>query len=79
MFDELDTVVLKSDMKKYGLKKGDTGAVVQIYKDGKTAEVEFVKADGKTIAVLTLSMDNIRKLAKNEMLHARELTSAYPI
>lgn len=79
MFDELDTVVLKSDIKKNGLKKGDMGTVIHVYKSGETNEVEFVRADGKTVAVLTLSSDEIRKLAKNEMLHARELTTSSPL
>jgi len=54
MVQELDTVVLTHDVSEYGLKKGDVGAVVHCYKDGFTFEVEFVTADGKTIAVLTL-------------------------
>lgn len=79
MFDELETVVLKSDIKRYDLKKGDLGTVVHVYKDGKSVEVEFVRADGKTMAVITLTSEDIRKLAKNEMLHARELTATFPV
>lgn len=77
MFEELETVVLKSNIKKYHLKKGDMGTVVHVYKDGDAAEVEFVKTDGKTIALLTLTSDEIRKIARNEMLHARELATTY--
>lgn len=79
MFDELETVVLKSDIKRYHLKKGDMGAIVYVYKDSNAAEVEFVKADGKTVALLTLTSDDIRKTARNEILHARELTASYSI
>ena len=77
--NELDTVVLTHDIKDYGLKEGDMGAVVQIYGDGKAFEVEFVTADGKTIALLTLEPSDIRKVARNEILHAREINATYAI
>jgi len=35
MFEELNTVVLKSDIKEYGLKKGDVGTVVHVYDNDK--------------------------------------------
>ena len=54
MIRELDTVVLAKDLRIYGLKRGDVGAVVHCYADGKAFEVEFVTGDGKTIAVLRL-------------------------
>lgn len=70
MFKELDSVVLNNNLKEYGLKKGDVGAVVFVYKNGKAIEVEFVTAN-KTVAVLTLTPKDIRLMAKNEILHAR--------
>jgi len=52
-FKTFDTVVLNRDMPEFGLKKGDLGAVVQVYKpDG--LEVEFVTASGKTEALARL-------------------------
>ena len=72
---ELDTVVLNHDIKDNGLKKGDMGAVVQVYEDGKAYEVEFVIAAGQTIALLTLTSADIRQMAKNEMLHARPVVA----
>lgn len=77
--NELDTVVLTHDIEDHGLKTGDMGAVVQIYDKGSAFEVEFVTADGKTIALLTLKPSDIRKVAKNEILHAREITANYSI
>lgn len=71
MFEELDAVVLKSDIEKYGLKKGDIGTVVHIYDEGKALEVEFMAATGKTVAVLTLAPDDIRTMVRNEILHVR--------
>ena len=73
MVQELDTVVLKHDISEYGLEQGDVGAVVHCYKDGFTFEVEFVTADGKTIAVLTLNQSDIRPISGREVLHTREL------
>lgn len=76
MFEELDTVVLKSDIKKYGLKKDDIGTVVHIYENGKALEVEFIAAAGKTIAVVTLTPDDIRTMVRNEILHVRDFAPA---
>lgn len=77
--NELDTVVLNHDLKGRGLKKGDMGAVVQVYDDGEAFEVEFVTASGKTVALLTLNPSDIRKVAKNEIIHAREINDAYAV
>lgn len=76
MFLELDTVVLTHDIKKHGLKEGDIGAVVNVYSDGKAAEVEFVTATGKTVALVTLNLSDVRQAKKNDLLHVRELASA---
>ena len=76
---ELDTVVLTHDIKDYGLKEGDMGAIVQVYKEGQAFEVEFVTAAGKTIALLTLKPSDISEVGKNAILHARELNFSYSI
>lgn len=75
MFDELDTVVLARDIEKYGLKRGDIGAVVHVYNDDKGVEVEFVTAKGKTVALVTLTPSDIRPMARNEILHVRGLAT----
>lgn len=79
MFEELESVVLNHDIKEYNLRKGDLGTVVHIYNKDKALEVEFIKADGKTITVLTLTPNDIRAIAKNEVLHVRDFSSAYSI
>ncbi len=76
---ELDTIVLTHDIEDYGLKKGDMGAIVQVYKEGEAFEVEFVTAEGKTVALLTLKPTDIRKVGKNTILQARDLTFSYSI
>ena len=76
MIHELDTVVLRRDHVQYRLRKGDIGAVVHCYPEAQTYEVEFVTADGRTVALATLGADNIRLMDENEILHARAVTSA---
>jgi hypothetical protein len=73
MIRELDTVVLTHDIEELGLKRGDVGAVVHKYQDGQTFEVEFVSAEGQTVALLTLSLADIRPMGGREILHARQL------
>jgi len=75
MINELATVVLKHDIAEHRLKSGDIGAVVHCYDDKAHFEVEFVAADGKTVAVLTLTEKDIRPTAGSEILHVRQLAS----
>lgn len=76
MIRELDTVVLTHDIAEHGLKRGDVGAVVHCYANGVAWEVEFVAAEGTTVAVLTLRAADIRPMGSREILHVRELASA---
>ncbi len=75
MIKELDTIVLSHDVEAYGLKQGDIGAVVHVYKDGSAYEVEFVTGEGETVAVLTLVAQDIRHMNESEILHVRELVT----
>ena len=76
MIRELETVVLTHDVPERGLEKGDVGAVVHRYVDKGAYEVEFITAEGKTVAVLTLTEADIRPMGSGEILHAREFASA---
>ena len=58
-----------------GLEKGDVGTVVHAYKDGQAYEVEFVTLDGKTAAVVTLEVAQVRPVGDREITHARELVA----
>jgi hypothetical protein len=73
MIRELDTVVLTRDLEEYGLREGDIGAVVHCYREGGTYEVEFVSAEGATVALPTLTRADIRPVGGREILHVREL------
>jgi hypothetical protein len=70
---ELDIVVLTHDIEEYGLMKGDIGTVVHCYSDSNAYEVEFITAEGKTIAVLTLAPNDVRLIRDREILHVREM------
>ena len=76
MIRELDTVVLARDIEEHGLKRDDIGAVVHRYRDGSAYEVEFVTGEGSTVAVLTLTSEDIRPIGQKEILHVRELVRA---
>ena len=75
MIKELDTVVLAHDIAKHGLVESDVGVVVHGYADGDAYEVEFVIAEGRTIAVLTLNLNDVRLMSSREILHVREVDS----
>jgi hypothetical protein len=76
MFQELDLIVLTRDLPEYRLQKGDIGTVVHLYASGGACEVEFVNAQGDTVALLTLEAKDIRPLQGREILHVRELAQA---
>ena len=72
-FKQLDTVVLDRDVPESGLRKGDLGAVVQTYEpDG--LEVEFVTASGRTQAVVTLRLLDVRAVMDEDLISVRPLT-----
>ncbi|MCK5007470.1 MAG: DUF4926 domain-containing protein [Spirochaetales bacterium] len=69
-FKVLDTVVLATDLPEHGLRQGDLGAVVQVYEpDG--VEVEFVTASGRTEALVTLKVSNVRPVVDNDLVAVR--------
>ncbi len=71
-FKELDTVVLDRDVPEHGLRRGDLGAVVQVYApDG--LEVEFVTASGRTQALVTLNVGDVREVGDEDLISVRPL------
>jgi hypothetical protein len=68
----LDTVVLERDLAKHGLRTGDLGAVVLVCEpDG--LEVEFVTASGKTQALVTLNVNDVRPVQDNDLVAVRSV------
>ncbi len=71
----LDTVVLERDLPSHGLRKDDLGAIVELYEpDG--LEVEFVTASGKTEALVTIHVGDVRSVGDTDLIAVRSLTTA---
>jgi ATP-dependent exoDNAse (exonuclease V) alpha subunit len=66
-------IVLMNDKPSVGLLKGDVGIVVEIYGNNEGYEVEFMTKEGRTVAVETLDVSEIRAISTRDMLHIREL------
>jgi hypothetical protein len=73
MIQELEQVVLTTDVPRYGLTRGDIGTIVLVHDSGKGYEVEFVTLDGETVAVVTLAATQVRPIQQGEIAHARTI------
>jgi hypothetical protein len=71
-FRELETVVLERDIPERGLRKGDLGAVVELY-DPDGLEVEFVRASGKTQALVELKTTDVRSVRDEDLVSVRSI------
>lgn len=75
MLRELDSVVLNVDLPEHGLSRGDIGTTV--LEHGNCGyEVEFVALDGETLAIVSLTPQQIRSVGHREIAHARAVESA---
>jgi hypothetical protein len=72
MIHEHDTVVLACELPDLGLKSGDVGTVVLLH-PGNGCEVEFMALNGETVAVTSLSTDQLRPIRSREIAHARPI------
>ena len=69
-FTTLDTVVLNRDLPEHGLRRGDLGAVVMVYEpDG--LDVEFVRASGRTQALVELRVSDVRAVQDDDLISVR--------
>lgn len=62
----LDSVVLERDLPEHGLRRGDLGAVVHVYV-GNVIEVEFVRASGRTQALVQLIEADVRPVQDEDL------------
>ena len=69
-FRELDTVVVVRDIPEQGLHAGDLGAVVQLYPPD-ALDVEFVRVNGRTEALRTLSVHDVRPVRGDDVRAVR--------
>jgi hypothetical protein len=65
-FHELDIVVLERDLPEHGLRRGDTGTVVDVL-DGRAVTVEFVRASGMTQALVDVGPADVRPTTDDDM------------
>ena len=72
MVQQLERVVLAMDLPEHGLKQGDIGTAVLAHGD-RGFEVEFMTLNGQTVAVVSLSTDQIRPIGSREIAHARSV------
>ena len=72
---QLDVVVLDADLLAEGLKRGDRGAIVDVYSSD-AFEVEFVTASGCTQALVTLQCSDVRQVQDNDLVTARPATQS---
>ena len=70
---EHDRVVLLKDVTDEGLKAGDVGTVVHVYRQGEAFEVEFMTLDGTTVTIVTLPASSVRTVSNRDITHVREL------
>lgn len=59
---EHDTVALLEDVSAESLHRGDVGAVVHVYANGATFEVEFLDVRRKTKCVATVPTSKLMRL-----------------
>jgi hypothetical protein len=75
-FQPLDVVVLNMDLPTHGLKRGDLGAIVEVYSPD-AIEVEFVTTSGRTQALVTVTPGDIREVGDDDLVAVRP-TGASP-
>lgn len=73
MIKEFDSIILTCDLPTIGLRAGDLGTIVMVHEHGKGFEVEFCALDGETIAVATVSREQVRPIAEGEIANARRV------
>ena len=76
MIKEFEKAVLVVDLPEDGLVAGDVGTVVDITTNGQGVTLEFFNFAGKTIAVVPMSIQDIRPLNVNDMMHVRSVQLA---
>jgi hypothetical protein len=72
MLQELDRAVLLVDLPQAGLTAGDIGTVVMVHAVGQGYTVEFLTLGGQTVAVETLSANQVRAVRSDEIAHVRQ-------
>lgn len=64
MLREHDRVALATGRPADGLKAGDAGSIVHVYRGGEAFEVEFVMREGEATALVTLTASQVSPAAR---------------
>jgi hypothetical protein len=73
MIREHERVVLAQDLRDAALQAGDVGTVIHVHGNGEAFEVEFVALDGETMAIATVTAEQVRAVTPGEIAHARRV------
>lgn len=66
MIERFSYVALTRAIPGTVLEAGDSGTVLDIYRDGEAYEVEFVAGDGDTVGLLTLKAKDVTPIDPDE-------------
>ncbi|HTN43702.1 MAG TPA: DUF4926 domain-containing protein [Nitrospiria bacterium] len=67
---ENDRVVLTADIPKEGLKTGNVGTVVRVFKGAGAYEVEFLTPEGDPVCVTTVHASQVRRVGEEKISNA---------
>jgi hypothetical protein len=62
-----DSVALLEDLPEEKLRRGQVGAIVEIYNQGEAFEVEFVDTNGRTYGLLALRPEQLMLLHRESI------------
>jgi len=73
---ELDLAALRQDLPALGLIGGGGGPISLVHGDGAGHAAGFMSPEGPTVAVETLTADQVEPVTGQRILHARKLAPA---
>jgi hypothetical protein len=73
----LSIVALTRDLPEFGLALGDAGVVVEVLGPDEVI-IEFMDAQGDTVALLDMNDADVRTIAGNELKHLQHAKSLGP-
>ncbi len=77
MIEHFKEVILLHDLPEDGLRAGDVGVVVEVFRGGHDTPpgyiVEFMTLTGETVAVVDVTADAVRPVTDGDMPQARSL------
>lgn len=75
-FERGERVVLLADLPALQLRRGDIGEILDKRDGGEIFDVRFLALDGSPYEVTALRYDQIRRVERGEIAHARRIKTA---